>query len=95
MKKTNTLTIRELVGEFIEQNKIDTKLYETRIRKAWLEIMGPLAKSTENIQINGRILFVKLTSSVIRNELLMRRSEICKALNEKLGKDLLIDIILR
>jgi predicted nucleic acid-binding Zn ribbon protein len=95
VKRTNTILLKDLLDEIIEEYQLDGKINETRIISAWSEILGPLAKSTENIYYRNQVLFVHLTSSVIRNELLMRRSEIIRLLNEKLGKKLVTDIILR
>ena len=95
MKRTKTLSIRELIDDFIDQTHIEDKLYETRIRTAWSEIMSPFVRFTASLYIKDKVLFVSLTSSVVRNELMMRKSEICKALNEKVGKEVIVDIVFR
>ncbi len=95
MKRTNTISLKELVGEFIEEYKIDSKLKETRIISAWPEVMGPLAKSTKSIYMKNHVLFVSLNSSVVRNELLMRQSEIIQALNDKVGQEVVKSIVFR
>ena len=93
MKRSNTVHIKQLLQEFIKENQLDSKLKEKRVISLWTEVLGPLAKSTENIYIKNKILFVELKSSVVRNELSMRKSTLIKVLNERVGETVITDII--
>ena len=95
MKRTNTLGISEVINELISHYKIGDKLNETRIIAAWREVLGPLAKPTDELYINNKVLFVKLSSSVVRNELYMMRSVLVRRLNEKVGGEIITDIVFR
>ena len=95
MKRTNTLSIRQVIGDVLDEYKISDKLKEARVISAWPEVLGPLAKSTDKLYIKNGVLFVNLTSSVIRNELSMMRSALVKALNEKAGGIVITDIVFR
>ncbi|MDA3954091.1 MAG: DUF721 domain-containing protein [Bacteroidales bacterium] len=96
MRKKNTQKIDEVVKEYLKAFKIDDKLKEVRLIKSWDEIVGKtIARSTNNIYINNRKLFVKLNSSVIRNELFMLRDGLKKALNDKAGEIIIDEIILK
>ncbi len=93
MKRTNTLEIRQVVDEILKEYKIDGKIKESRIISAWREVLGPLAKSTQNIYIKNKNLFVSINSSVVRNELIMQRSLLLKKLNEKAGEKIIENIV--
>jgi hypothetical protein len=54
-----------------------------------------IARSTESIYILDRKLFVKIRSSVIRNELGMIREGLKQELNRRSGEDLIEEIIIR
>ena len=95
MKRTNTVSIAQVIGEIIREYKISDKLKETRIVAAWPEVLGPLAKPTDKLYIKNRVLFVHLSSSVIRNELSMMRSTLVRSLNEKAGEKVITDIVFR
>jgi predicted nucleic acid-binding Zn ribbon protein len=82
-----------LLNSIVDEYHLADKLAETHAISAWAEVLGPLAKSTEQIYLNKRTLFVRLSSSAIRNELLMRRSDIIRLLNEKLAKPLVDQIV--
>jgi hypothetical protein len=96
MRKKNTQKIDEVVKEYLKALKIDDKLKEVRLIKSWDDVVGKtIARSTSNIYINNRKLFVKLNSSVIRNELFMLRDGLRKALNDKAGEIIIDEIILK
>ena len=95
MKRTNTLNIGQVINEVLGEYKIDSKLKETRIIAAWPEVLGPLAKPTDVLYIKNKVLFVSLLSSVVHNELSMMRSTLIRRLNEKVGEEVIVDIIFR
>jgi len=95
MKRTNTAHIAQVVAELLKEYKIDSKLMESRLIAAWPEVLGPLAKPTDELFIKNKILFVRLSSSVIRNELSMMRSTLVRRLNEKTGEEVITDIFFR
>jgi predicted nucleic acid-binding Zn ribbon protein len=96
MRKKNTQKIEEVIKEYLKALKIDDKLKEVNLIKSWDDVVGKtIARSTQNIYIKNRKLFVKLNSSVIRNELFMLRDGLKKTLNDKVGEEVIDEIILR
>lgn len=76
--------------------KIDRKLKEVGIVSEWESLMGKtVAVRTSNIYIRNRILYVNVTSSVLRNELLMMRNDIIKKLNERAGEVVVEQMVIR
>lgn len=96
MRKKNTQKLDEVIKEYLKALKIDSKLKEVELIKSWESVVGKtIARSTDNIYIKDRKLFVRLKSSVIRNELFMLRDGLKKALNDKVGESIIDEIILR
>lgn len=96
MRKKNSQKIGDVIQEYLKALKIDDKLKEVQLIKSWDEIVGKtIARSTNNIYIKNRKLFVNLNSSVIRNELFMLREGLLKALNDKAGEKVIDEIILK
>lgn len=93
MKRTNSVSISRVIAEVLDEYKIDGKLKETRIIAAWPEVLGPLAKPTDKLYIKNNVLFVELSSSVIRSELSMMRSRLVQRLNENVGEEVINDIV--
>jgi hypothetical protein len=96
MRKKNTQKIDEVIKEYLKSLKIDDKLKEVELIKAWDDIVGKtISRSTKNIFIHNRRLYVQLNSSIIRNELFMLREGLKKSLNDKVGESIIDDIILK
>jgi predicted nucleic acid-binding Zn ribbon protein len=97
MKRRNTQTIGEVLKGFFEENtELYEKMLEIRLQRGWGEILGPMIlQYTRNIYIKNRVLYVSLTSSVLRSELTLSREKLIKSLNEYAGSDVIRDIVIR
>ncbi len=96
MRHTKTQTLGEVLQQYVEALKIGAKLKEVSLVRQWEDVVGTyIANATTNIYIKDKKLFVSLKSSIIRNELLMIRSELARRLNEKSGEEIITEIILR
>lgn len=96
MRKSNTQKLSDIVKEYIDHMMIGKKLKEVSVINAWEELLGKTVSSrTTSIYIKNKVLFVQLSSSVVRNELMMMRQEIINRLNEKAGEQIIEKIILK
>jgi predicted nucleic acid-binding Zn ribbon protein len=96
MRKTETLRIKDLVEALMKKYGVDDKLAEVRLIRAWEEILGKsVGKFCKNIYIKDGKLFVSITSSIVKSEVMMIKDELIKRLNEKAGKNLINQIIIR
>ncbi len=97
MKRKNAQTIGEVLQDFFEENKaLREKLNETRIEQAWSEVLGPMVMQyTRNIYVKNRVLYVSLSSSVLRSELTLCRERLVKSLNDHVGVTAIYDIVIR
>ena len=68
---------------------------EQRVLDAWPEILGPAATYTSNLYIRNQTLYVHLTSAALRQELMMGREMLIRALNTKVGATVITNIIFR
>ncbi|OYX22355.1 MAG: RNA-binding protein, partial [Flavobacteriales bacterium 32-35-8] len=63
---------------------------------AWASLMGNgVNKYTTSVQLERDILYVRLSSSVLREELSYGTEKIINLLNEALGKPLIKKLVLR
>lgn len=96
MRHTNVQQLGDVIKDLIKEFKLESKLQETGIINAWNEVLGTnITRVTARIYIQKRILFVHLTSPVIRNELMMNKSNLIKALNDHVRASVIDDIVLR
>lgn len=96
MKRTNTQSIADILKDFLEENpQLNEKMAETRALAAWESLMGrAAARYTTRLYIRKRVLYVYLSSAVLRGELSMCREQLVERLNEKAGMSVLDDIVL-
>ncbi len=96
MRRSNTQTLSEVIRQFVKGSSIEGKLKETDVIQSWEELLGKtVAGYTKNISIKNKVLFVEITSSVVKNELFMMREEIRKKMNERAGEEIVKTIIFK
>lgn len=87
--------LNDILKNLIKNLGIERQLLENQAILFWPTIVGPrIAKNTSAERVNDGILFVKVKSDVWRNELLFYKMELIEKLNLKLGKKVVLDIIL-
>jgi predicted nucleic acid-binding Zn ribbon protein len=97
MRRKNAQTIGEVIRDFLEENKfLQKKIHENRIEHAWVELLGDMVmRYTRSFYVRNRVLYVSLSSSVIRNELALSREHLVKSLNKQAGAEVIDDIVIR
>ncbi len=96
MRRRQTQNIRELLDEMLKANRLDQRMYETRLMDSWKSLLGEtIARYTGTMYIKNQVLYVQITSAVLRNDLLLSRQNLVKGLNAHAGKEVIKDIVLR
>ena len=96
MRRSKTITLAEAIKDYITEMNLGDKLSETAVVNSWEETVGKaISSGTSKIYVKDHVLYVHLTSSVVRNELMMLRESLRNKLNEKAGKEIIRDIVLR
>lgn len=94
MRKPNDITLKEAVEKMLSVYKLRSKFDQTSVVALWPEIMGKaIANRTKQIYVSQQKLFVRIESSVIKNELLMVRTGIIQKINERTGSEVITEII--
>lgn len=95
-RKRDNSTLGEVLNEFISKNRLQTGLDKVSAQDAWLQVMGePISKYTTQVILERDVLYVQLSSSVLREELSYGSEKIIKLINEELGKNLITKLVLR
>jgi len=80
----------------LKANHLDKQLNEKRLIDAWPKVLGDnITQYTTELKVKNKVLYVTLTSSVLRHDLFLSREEIKKSLNKQVGTDVINDIILK
>ena len=89
-------TLKEVIEKLLKAYKWDAGLDEAKLVNSWEHIVGKIiARHTTRLKLKDRVLYVSLDSSVIRNELMMSRSEVIEKINIEMGAKMIDDIVLR
>ncbi|KIA91920.1 RNA-binding protein [Pedobacter kyungheensis] len=94
MRKPNDVTLKDAISKMLDVYRIRRKFDETSILSVWPEIMGTaVANRTKQIYIHDKKLFLRIESSVIKNELILVRQGIIEKLNEHAGSEVITEMI--
>ena len=93
MSSSEGQAIGEVIKELLKNYDITSKFNEAHIITLWDKLMGPsVTKYTVKIEVEKRILFVKLSNAALKQELFYAREKIKKMLNDEVGEELLLDV---
>ncbi len=85
MKKSNEQNLGQAIQAFLKAYKLNEKFDETEIYARWEELVGSaINNKTKKVVLRGSVLSVYLNSSVLRQELNMRKSEMLDKVNLRL-----------
>ena len=94
MRRSNIQPLGEVIREYLKGTGYERKLKEVDVVQSWEELLGKtIAHYTTDISIKNKVLYVKISSPVVKNELFMMREEIRKKLNENAGEEMILKII--
>lgn len=94
MRRTKTLPLKEVIKEYVDALKMQSKLTEVGLINSWEKMVPPaIARATKEIYIKDGKLFLKISSSVMRNELQLIKQGLINRLNENSGKQVINDIV--
>ncbi len=96
MRKSNTQQLSEAIREYITSMRFDRKLKEVDVVQSWEVLLGKMiAGYTRNIYLSKGVLYVEISSPVVKNELIMMRDQIIGRLNEMAGEKIVEKIVFR
>lgn len=96
MRRKKTMSIFDVLADYKREMNIEAKLSEVNIINRWEEIAGrAISSRTTKLYIKGGVLYIHLSSSVVRSELMMMKESIRSRLNEAAGYNLIREIVLR
>lgn len=95
MRHKNNVTIGEALELMITELKLKGKLDESRIKQAWVDVMGkPIAKYTSSVSLREGRLYIKVESAALKNELGYSRDKIKDLFNRELGSEVVHDVVI-
>ena len=96
MRRTDSEQVGGVILQYLREFGLETPLNEHRLLQAWDKVLGPaVSRYTKELRIYNQVLLVTITSAALRNELMMRRTELVSRLNAEAGAQVITPIVLR
>lgn len=96
MKRTEAATIGDIIQGYLEAERLDGKMYELQATALWADVVGPgVNRYTVNRYVKDGIMYVRLSSAPLRNELMLGRSLLVRRINDVMGREVIKDIIFK
>ena len=84
-----------MLQRFLRQEGLETPLAQYRLIQAWPQVTGKaVAEATAELYIKNQTLYARLTSAVLRSELMMQRQALAYALNQSVQAQVITDVVL-
>jgi hypothetical protein len=94
-KKSNDQTIKEAIDLLLETYNLKERYLETSVAARWEEISGKaIANRTLDVYIKQKKLYLQLSSPILKQEILLSKKKLISLVNEKLGGEVIKDIVL-
>ena len=87
--------ISKVLEDVISQKHFKVGIDNLRVQEAWVKTMGEnIQKYTYGVKFKRGILYIKLKSSVLKEELIFEKNKVIKLINKELGKEYVKDLVL-
>ena len=94
-RENDSNAIKDLMKSFIKENNLTKGMQKIEIEEVWAKLMGPgVVSYTDSIQLQNKTLIIRLSSSVLREELSYGKDKIIKMINEEMGDELVSKLML-
>ena len=88
--------IGDALKQFVQSSKLKNGIRAAQIEEVWAEIMGAtVAKYTNKIYIFEKKLFIETNIGPLKNELGFQKVQIIDRVNEKMGENIINEVIIK
>ena len=94
-KRGEIKNISKVLDDFVSQKHFKVGIDNLRVQEAWVKTMGEnIQKYTYNVKFKNGKLYIKLKSSVLKEELIFEKNKVIKLINQELGKEYVKELVL-
>ena len=94
-KRGEIKNISKVLEDVISQTHFKVGIDNLRVQEAWVKTMGEnIQKYTYSVKFKRGILYIKLKSSVLKEELIFEKNKVIKLINQELGKEYVKELVL-
>ncbi|MFI5149149.1 MAG: DUF721 domain-containing protein [Bacteroidia bacterium] len=94
MSRHNEQSLKDAIQQMLNTYKLQGRMDELKLMASWEKVMGPAVhKRTLDLSVRNRILYVRLESSALREELSYGKEMLIKRLNEEAGTEVINQVV--
>ena len=95
MRRNKTISLKEALEDLVREYRLETGLSEAYVINIWESIAGRVIMArTKKTYVRDGVLHIYLTSSVVKNELMMLREALKSRINNRAGKEVVREIVI-
>ncbi len=96
MKRRNDLSLGEAIRLMLREYQLDGRLKDFQVRAIWQRLMEKrLGNYISEVHVREGVLYVKVLSSSLRQELTIAREKIREQLNAEMGEPYVREVVIR
>ena len=93
-RKSQAISVGDGIKELLKFYQLESKFNETFVIAHWEKIMGKtIASRTDKVYFRDKRIFVKLSSSPLKKDLLLNKQRIIDLINTEIGDKIVEDVI--
>ena len=94
VKRGEIKNISKVLEDVISQKHFKVGIDNLRVQEAWVKTMGNnIQKYTYSVKFKKGILYIKLKSSVLKEELIFEKNKVITLINKELGKEYVKELV--
>jgi predicted nucleic acid-binding Zn ribbon protein len=91
----NEITLREAIEAMLKEYGLEERIVQAHISSSWEKLMGKTINiRTQEVKLKNRKLYIKVNSSVLREELHYARNKILEIINAEFKNPVADEIVL-
>jgi hypothetical protein len=95
LKRSNDISLGDAIRDFLSSYHLDEKLLEKQLMLSWEKVMGKMvSQHTTRLNISKKVLYIKVDSAALRNELSFAKENIRKALNSEVKSEVIREVVI-
>lgn len=93
MKEDPIKSFHKAFQGFLREENLEHTFRQKKLLTNWEQVMGKtIASRTEKLFIKDRVLFIKVTSAPLKNEMLVAKPQILEIITKELGPNEVTDV---
>ena len=95
MKRSNERSLKDLLAGMVDAYGMRQKMDELDITGLWADVAGAMiARHTMGMRLKRGRLHIRVDSAPLRQELVYQREGLARLLNERLGREVVQEVVI-